>query len=95
MFFTTYSFLYLCKAAENKWLLQASRRSLRRFYGQPKGFILNFTCLDNTTKTILNDTTCPYAHSLPSLLANSLLVACVEQALTVRLPDLGGEVIKL
>lgn len=70
-------------------------RSLSRFYGQPKGFTLNFTCLDNTTKAILNDTTCPYVHTLPSLLGNSLLVACVEQVLTVRLPDLGGEVIKL
>lgn len=82
MFFTTYSFLYLCKAAENKWLLQASRgavhkmmKSLSRFYGQPKGLTLNFTCLDNTTKAILNDTPCPYVHTLPSLLGNSLLVA--------------------
>lgn len=74
MFFTTHSFLYLCKAADNKWLLQASQGALHkmmmalsRFYGQPKGCTLNFTCLDNKTKAILSDTTCPYAHSLPSL----------------------------
>lgn len=92
-FFTTYSSLYLCKAVENRWLLQATpgalnrmMRSLTHFYGQPKGFSLNFTCLDKT-KRILSETRCPYAHILPSLLRDSLLIAGFEQVLAVRLPD--------
>lgn len=57
MFFTTYSFLYVCKVADNKLFLQATPWALCRmmrssglFYGQPKGFRLNFTYLDSETK---------------------------------------------
>lgn len=88
MFFTSYSFVFLCKITENKLFLQTTPWALCRmirssglFHGQPEGFRLNLTYLDNETKKMLTNRTSLYTLSPSLTVGDSLLTAGVEQVL--------------